>query len=407
MAYRTFVVPRYIYSGPGSLASIGTVPAKRAFIVTDSTMRKTGILEQVGKILLNNSVETRVFDQVEAEPSKDTAWKAFSQVADFNPDIIIGLGGGSSMDVGKVAWMLYEHPDLAKLGFIEFEKEFRNRELRKKAKYVAIATTSGTGSEVTSSAVVTDYDVKPPYKAGLWSRQIIPDVAIVDPNLTLSVPPDITANTGFDALIHAIECYVLIEPTEIVDSLALGAAKTIWEWLPKAFENGKDIVARDKMHTASLQAGMAFSNGRLGAVHVPAHDIGATFHIPHGRANAFMLCPVFAWLYPSRRERFGSLATALGIKGRSNRTKTENLLAALDQLKQAVGIPLAIKDAGINATRFHTEIDAIVNFYMERIGQNIAKLPEERRLASGLPGSAEDTKQLYMHAWNGTRMVLE
>jgi len=328
-------------------------------------------------------------------------------VADFNPDIIIGLGGGSSMDVGKVTWMLYEHPDLAKLGFIEFEKEFRNRELRKKAKYAAIATTSGTGSEVTSSAVVTDYDVKPPYKAGLWSRQIIPDVAIVDPNLTLSVPPDITANTGFDALIHAIECYILIEPTEIVDSLALGAAKTIWEWLPKAYKNGNDIVARDKMHTASLQAGMAFSNGRLGAVHVPAHDIGATFHIPHGRANAFMLCPVFAWLYPSRSERFGSLATALGIKGRSNRSKTENLLAALDQLKQAVGIPLAIKDAGINATRFHTEIDAIVNFYMERIGQNIAKLPEERRLASGFPSSAEDTKQLYMHAWNGTRMVLK
>jgi len=120
-----------------------------------------------------------------------------------------------------------------------------------------------------------------------------------------------------------------------------------------------------------------------------------------------MLCPVFAWLYPSRRERFGSLATALGIKGGGNRTKTENLLAALDQLKQAVGIPLAIKDAGINSSRFHTEIDAIVDFYMERIGQNMAKLPEDRRLAIGLPGSAEETKQLYIHAWNGTRTALE
>jgi alcohol dehydrogenase class IV len=370
-------------------------------------MRKIGIVEQVEKILLNNSIETRVFDQVEAEPSKDTARKAFSQVADFNPDVIIGLGGGSSMDVGKVAWMLYEHPDLAKLSFTEFEQEFIKRELREKASYVAIATTSGTGSEVTSSAVVIDFDVKPPYKAALRSRQIIPDVAIVDPNLTLSVPPDITANTGFDALIHAIECYILIEPTEMVDCLALGAAKTIWEWLPKVFENGNDIVARDKMHTASLQAGMAFSNGRLGAVHLPAHDIGAAFKIPHGRSNAFMLCPVFAWLFPSRRERFGSLATALGIKGRGNRMKTENLLAALDQLKQAVGIPLAIKDAGINSSRFHTEIDAIVDFYMERIGQNLANLPEDRRLAIGLPGSAKETKQLYMHAWNGTRTALE
>lgn len=407
MAYQTFVVPRYIYFGLGSLASLGTVTGKRAFIVTDSTIREMGIVEHVEKILLSNSIETRVFDEVEAEPSKDTAWKAFSQIADFNPDVIIGLGGGSSMDVGKVAWMLYEHPDLAKLSFTEFEKEFRNRELRKKARYVAITTTSGTGSEVTSSAVVTDFDVKPPYKAGLMSRQIIPDVAIVDPNLTSSMPPDITANTGFDALIHAIECYILIEPTEIVDSLALGAAKTIWEWLPKAFKNGNDMVARDKMHSASLQAGMAFSNGRLGAVHAPAHDIGAAFKIPHGRSNAFMLCPVFARLYPSRRERFGSLATALGIKGRGNRMKTENLLAALDQLKEAVGIPLAIKDAGINSSRFHSEIDAIVDFYMERIGQNIAKLPRERRLAVGLPGSAEETKLLYVHAWNGTRTALE
>jgi len=407
MAYRTFIVPRHIYSGPGSLESLGTVQGRRAFIVTDAVIRKLGIVEQVEKILQANKVQTQVFDQVEAEPSKDTAWRVFSLMEDFKPDIIVGLGGGSSMDVGKVAWVLYEHPDMAKLTFTEFERAFRSRELRKKARYVAIATSSGTGSEVTSSAVVTDRDRKPPYKAGLGSPQIIPDVAIVDANLTLSMPPDVTANTGFDALIHAIECYILIEPSEIVDSLALGAARTIWEWLPKAYDNGKDIVARDKMHTASLQAGMAFSNGRLGAVHVPAHDIGAVFHIPHGRANAFMLCPVFAWLYPSRKKRFADLATALGMTGRGNRGKAENLLAGLDQLKQSVGIPLAIKDAGIDSTHFHSEIGPIVDFYMERIGQNIARLPVERRRAIGLPDSAEETRQLYAHAWNGTRAELK
>jgi alcohol dehydrogenase class IV len=232
-------------------------------------------------------------------------------------------------------------------------------------------------------------------------------VAIVDPNLTLSMPPAVTANTGFDALIHAIECYILIRPSELVDALALEAARTVLEWLPKAYQNGQDIGARDKMHTASLLAGMAFSNGRLGAVHVPAHDIGAMFHIPHGRSNAFMLCPVFAWLYPSRKQRFGDLATSLGIGGRGNRGKAENLLDTLDQLKQAVGIPLAIKDAGIDGDLFHSEIDRIVDFYMERMGKGIALQPKKRQQIIGLPASAEEAKQLYIQAWNGTRTKLK
>lgn len=403
MPGRTFIVPRFIYSGQGSLDSLSMVTGKRAFIVTDTVMRKLGILEQVEKILHSSKTETRVFDQVEPEPSKDTAWKVASEMADFKPDLIVGLGGGSSMDVGKVAWVIYEHPDMAGLSFANFESEFRNRELRKKARYVAIATSSGTGSEVTSSAVVIDRDVNPPYKAGLWSRQIIPDVAIVDPNLTISMPPSVTANTGFDALIHAIECYVLIESNDLVDHLALGAAKTIFEWLPKAYANGKDINARDKMHTASLEAGMAFANGRLGAVHVPAHDIGAEFHIPHGLANALMLCPVFAWLYPSRPQRFDDLAESLGVTGRGPKERMTNLLTALDKLKTSVGVPLAIKDTGIDSKKYHSEIDAIVNAYMIRLGNNIARLPTERRIATGFTWTAEDTKQLFVHAWNGTR----
>jgi alcohol dehydrogenase len=407
MAYRSFIVPRHIYSGPGSLESLATVQGKRAFIVTDTIIRNLGIVDRVTKILQTNNIETQVFDRVEAEPSKDTAWDVFSVVQDYRPDIIVGLGGGSSMDVGKVAWALYEHPDLATLPFNDFEREFRNRELRKKAKYVAITTSSGTGSEVTSAAVITDHDVTPPYKAGLGSPQIIPDVAIVDPELTVSMPPEVTANTGFDALIHAIECYVLIRPSDIVDSLALWAAKTVFEWLPKAVADGKDMLARDMMHTASLQAGMAFSNGRLGAVHVPAHDIGAVFHIAHGRANAFMLCPVFAYLYPSRKERFGNLATALGITGRGNLGKTENLLDSLDRLKQAVGIPLAIKEAGIDSAHFQAEIDPIIDFYMARIGNNMARLPVASRRMAGFPGSADEMKELFMHAWNGTRAELK
>ena len=407
MAHRTFIIPRHIYSGPGALESLNTVETKRAFIVTDPVIRNLGIVDRVEKMLHDRNVETQVFDKVEAEPSKNTAWAAFSQVQDFKPDTFIGLGGGSSMDIGKVAWVLYEHPEIADLPFTDFMREFGKQELRKKAKYVAITTSSGTGSEVTSSAVITDRDVNPPYKAGLGSPQIIPDVAIVDAELTVSMPPDVTANTGFDALIHAIECYILIRPSDLSDSLALWAARIIFEWLPKAVANGNDMDARDKMHMASLQAGIAFCNGRLGLVHGPAHDIGAVFHIPHGRANAFMLCPAFAWSYSPRKERFARLATELGISGRGNRGKTENLLSRLDELKQSVGIPLAIKDAGIDSAHFQKEIGPIIDFYMNRLGNNMAALPEERQKLLGFPGSADKMRELFMHAWNGTREELE
>lgn len=403
MAYRTFIVPRHIYSGSGALESLGTISGTRAFIVTDQVIRDLGILAKVEKILHGNGFETAAFDQVDAEPSKDTAWRVFREMQEWEPDVIVGLGGGSSMDVGKVAWVLYEHPDMGEMSFAEFERGFRSRQLRQKARYVAIATSSGTGSEVTSSAVVTDREQTPPYKAGLMSPEIIPDVAIVDPDLTVSMPPAVTANTGFDALIHAIECYVLIPPSEIVDALALGAARTIMQWLPQAVMDGEDIEARDMMHTASLQAGMAFCNGRLGAVHVPAHDIGSEFNIPHGRANAFMLCPVFAGLYPSRKDRFGDLATALGLTGRGNLGKTENLLDSLDRLKAAVGIPLAVKDAGIDPAHWNEKMDPIADAYMDRIGKNIAGMPKKRQRNLGFPASAERVKELYAHAWEGTR----
>ena len=407
MAYNTFIAPRHIHSGPGSLDALADLGGKKAFIVTDEVIKKLGILKQVEKILKASGAKTKVFDKVEPEPSKDTAWKVGAMMRTFKPDLIVGLGGGSAMDVGKVAWVLYEHPNMAELNFKEFERGFRKAKLRKKATYVAIATSSGTGSEVTSSAVVTDWDQKPPYKAGLSSLEVIPDVAIVDPNLTLSMPPAVTANTGFDALIHATECYILIDPNPIVDALALSAANTIFKWLPKAVKNGNDLEARDQMHTAALKAGMAFSNGRLGAVHVPAHDIGSSFNIPHGRSNAFMLCPVFAHLYKHRKKRFADLATALGFKGSSQKEKTNNLLKGLDSLKRKVDIPVAIKKSKISEKKFMKEIDGIVDAYMARLGNMLGGLPLAQQRQIALPTNAEVVKDLYMHAWNGTREVLK
>ena len=409
MAYRTFVIPRTILSGPGALEGLSNVPGQRVLLVTAPGIRALGLVERVEKIVKKSGAETVAYDQVEPDPSKETARSVFALAQSFKPDLIIGLGGGSAMDTGKAAWVLYEHPDLAERSFQDFIREVSRRELRKKARYAAIATTSGTGSEVTSAAVITDRDVTPPVKAGFGSRHMVPDVAIADPELTVSMPPGITANTGLDAMVHACECYILISPSDMVDPLALWSARTIQEWLPRAVDNGEDLTARDKMHLASLQAGIAFSNGRLGLVHAAAHEIGATFGVPHGLANAFMLCPVFAFLYPAYRNRMSGLASHLGVTGPDDVTRVNNLLDALDRFKERVGIPRGMKDSGLDEQSFMAKVERISEVYVERLERIpvVKELTAAERRSRGIPASSDDMKQLFVHAWNGTRAILE
>lgn len=399
MTHSSFVSPREIFYGPGAIEVLATIPGKRVFIVTDRIVRGLGLVERVEKILHTKKAETTVFDRLEAEPEKSTVWSIFPLAQDFQPDLFIGLGGGSCMDAGKVAWALYEHPDLVPLPFLEVKKELPKRTLRNKARYVAIPTTSGTGSEVTPVAIVSDHDTDPPSKPGLVSSQLVPDIAIADPELPASMPPAVTANTGFDALAHATECYVFTSrpQDDLIGSLALGAAKTIGEWLPKAVADGKDIVARDKMHLAALQAGLAFANGGLGFIHFISHPFGAIFRIPHGRALAFLLCPAFAHAYSTHKARLSSLATALGIAGKNDQAKVGNLLTSLEQLKQEIGIPLAIKETDLEEDRFLAQLDPLVNEYRS-YSLNVLKSP---------PLSAAETKEILMHAWNGTRAEIK
>jgi alcohol dehydrogenase class IV len=292
---------------------------------------------------------------------------------------------------------------------MEFLREASRRELRKKARYVAISTTSGTGSEVTSAAVVTDRSVNPPYKAGFGSRHLVPDVAIADPELAASMPPVVTANSGYDALVHATECYALVQPSDMVDSLAIWSARTVLEWLPKAYSQGNDMQARDKMHLAALQAGLAFSNGRLGMVHGMAHVIGATFGIPHGRANAFMLCQCFAFLYPAYKTRLNSLAGLLGASGRDDHSLVSNLLADLDNLKKKVGIPLAIKDSGLDKKRWDEMLEPISVDYFNQVNRSPvnSRMSIEERRKAGVPATVDEVRALFLHAWNGTRAELK
>lgn len=402
MAYTQFVVPRDVFHGPGALQSLTGIPGQRFLVVTDPGVRNSGTLERVLTLLKSKSADVSVFDGVQHDPSKAVVRSIFSLANDFKPDVFVGLGGGSSMDAGKVGWVFYEHPDLATLPIGQVTSELARRRLRQKARYVAIATSSGTGSEATRAAVVTNEDEDPPYKAVVMSPQIIPDVAIVDAELAASMPPDVTANTGFDALVHAVECFLLTAPSQLTDPLAIGAARTIIEWLPKAVADGKNILARDRMHVASFEAGMAFSNGRLGLVHGLAHQIGAGFSIPHGRANAFMLLPVFAFLRPAYKERFSELASALGIQGADEVDRANKLLRRFAELKEQVGIPAGIKESGLGEDAFMSLVGAISEGYVNHWQPAIAQMTPDARRAAGMPGSLDEVKQLFMYAWSGT-----
>ncbi len=407
MSYLTFVNPRTIHHGSGAVESLSAIPAQRALVVTDPGVRDLGFLDRIEKILKSRNTKVIVFDQVEPDPSRETAYKIFSMAQDFKPDVFIGLGGGSPIDAGKAAWVFYEHPDISEMNLFDVQKEVPARVLRKKARYIAIPTTSGTGSEVTGAAVITGRDIKPPLKVGFMSPELKPDVAIADPELAASMPPSVTANTGFDALVHAIECYVLTPPSDMVDPLCIWAAETIWKWLPEAVANGGNMLARDKMHLAALQAGMAFGNGRLGSVHLLSHEISAIFGIAHGRANAFMLCPVFAFLYPTHKARLASLCDLLGFSGKDDRAKITNLLAGLDKLKQKVGIPLAMSEE-IADDVFSAQLEPLAESYSDYIiEKRLAALTPEQCRADGWPVSDEEVKALYNHAWNGTRVDLE
>jgi len=217
--------------------------------------------------------------------------------------------------------------------------------------------------------------------------------------LAASMPPIVTANTGFDALIHAVECYVLTEPSDIVDSLAIGAARQIMEWLPEAVADGSNMQAREKMHLAALQAGMAFSNGTLWLVHVTAHELGSTLGLPHGLTCAFMLCPSFSFLFRSHRERLVSLAASLGVAKGDDEARVSGLLDSLDNLKRKISMPLAIKDTGIEESKYLEMLDLIIERCTEQL--------RSRVVVPGLfPLMTDEVRQLFMHAWNGTRVEL-
>ena len=377
-----FKIPEKIYFEPGSIQYLSKMPdITRAFIVTDPLMVEIGYLEKVLYHLRNrlDYVHSKVFSDVEPDPSLETVQRGAEAMRDFQPDVIIALGGGSAMDAAKGMWLFYEHPDAdfssMALKFMDIRKRvYKFPKMGQKAKMVAIPTTSGTGSEVTSFAVITDKEKNIKYP--LADYELTPDVAIIDPDFVMTVPPKVTANTGIDVLTHAIEAYVSVLASDYTDALAMKAIELVFEYLPRAYKNGNDAVAREKMHNASCMGGMAFTNAFLGANHSMAHKLGGEFNIPHGAANAVLLpyvieyngesTPTKFMSFPKYEhyiapEKYAQIAKHLGLPCSTPEEGVKSLANAVRKLMTDLNMPLTLREYGIEEKAFLSKIDYLAD----------------------------------------------
>ena len=372
----------YIKKGclPVALDELKTVLGKkRVFIVTDSFLYENGYTKPITDKLDEMGIAHTTFFDVEPDPTLASAKAGAIQMQAFKPDAIIALGGGSAMDAAKIMWVLYEHPeadfmDMA-MRFIDIRKRvYTFPKMGEKAYFIAIPTSAGTGSEVTPFAVISDE--KTGVKYPLADYELLPKMAIIDTDFHMSAPKGLTAASGIDAVTHAIEAYASMLATDYTDSLALGALKTIFEYLPRAYENGStDIEAREKMANAATMAGMAFANAFLGICHSMAHKLGAFHHLPHGIANALLIEEVIRFNsdekpvkmgtfsqydHPHTLRRYAEIAEHLGVKGENDTEKMEGLIALINELKAKIGIKDTIRDYGVSEEVFLSNLDEMV-----------------------------------------------
>lgn len=376
-----FKVPEKIYFEAGSIQYLEKMPdIQRAFIVTDEGMIKLGYVDKILYHLRKRQqyVHSEIFSEVESDPSFDTIKKGVELIKNFNPDVIIALGGGSPIDAAKGMWLFYEHPEAdvegLKLKFMDIRKRtYKFPKLGTKCKMVAIPTTSGTGSEVTSFAVITDKEKNKKYP--LADYELTPDVAIVDPDLVMSLPKSVTADTGMDVLTHAIEAYVSNMASDYTDGLAEKAVELVFENLKEAYEHGDNKLAREKMHNASTIAGMAFTNAFLGINHSLAHKIGGEFHLPHGRINAILLPYVIKYnsTKPSKfvsfpkyeyfiaDQKYYRLAKKTGLKADTVEEGINSLIEKIIEMNKELNIPSSFKEAGIDEQEFLAKVDMLAD----------------------------------------------
>ena len=376
-----FRTPEKVYFKKGcmpvALDELGTVMhKKKAFIVTDSFLYKNGYVKPIENKLDQMGIQHTCFFEVAPDPTLQCARRGVEQIRAFEPDTIIALGGGSAMDAGKIMWLMYEHPeakfeDMA-MDFMDIRKRvYTFPKMGEKAYFIAIPTSSGTGSEVTPFAIITDADTG--VKWPITDYELMPNMAIVDVDNAMTAPKGLTSASGIDVMTHAIEAYVSIMATDFTDGLAMKAVKAVFDYLPSAYENGaNDPIAREKMANASCMAGMAFANAFLGLNHSMAHKLGAFHHLPHGIANAVILTDVMRYnaaevptrmgtfsqyQYPHALARYAELGRFAGCKGKTDEEVFENFIAKLEELKEKIGIKKTIKDYGVDEKYFLDTLD--------------------------------------------------
>ncbi len=350
-----FTLPRDIYYGKDSLEVLKTIKGKKAILVIGGgSMKRAGFVDKIIGYLKEAGIETKLFEGVEPDPSVETVMKGAAAMREFGPDLIVALGGGSPIDAAKAMWVFYEYPDTT---FEEIIQPFSFPELRKKAKFIAISSTSGTATEVTAFSVITDYAKGIKYP--LADFNITPDIAIVDPALVATLPPHLVAHTGMDALTHAIEAYVSTLNSPFTDPLAIKAIQMVNEHLIKSFSG--DMSSREEMHYAQCLAGEAFSNALLGIVHSLAHKTGAAFstgHIPHGEANAIYLPYVIKYNAKNAEARYADIARSIGIDGTDAECVTK-LCDKIDAMNAELNIPKTLKEFGIKEDEFKEKVNKI------------------------------------------------
>lgn len=386
-------------------------PRKKAFIVADRFLYENGYTRPVTEKLGEMGIAYTVFSEVEPDPTLKIAKKGAEMMTNFAPDVIIAIGGGSAMDAAKIMWVLYEHPDADFTDMAMRFSDIRKRiytfpKMGEKAYFIAVPTSAGTGSEVTPFAVITDSDTGIKYP--LADYELMPDMAIVDADLQMSAPKGLTAASGIDAVSHSMEAFASMLATDYTDSLALRSLKIMFEYLPRAYENGaNDPEAREKTANAATMAGMAFANAFLGVCHSMAHKLGAFHHLPHGIANALMLDEVIRfnsadvpakmgtfpqYAYPHTKARYAEIADYLNLGGKTDDEKVESLIAALDVLKDKISIKKTIRDYVPNEEDFLNRLDSMTEqaFDDQCTGAN----PRYPLMS--------EIKQMYLNAYYGT-----
>lgn len=414
-----FRAPQKVYIKKGCLSVAldelkNVMNKKRAFIVTDSFLYQNGYTKAITDKLDDMGIQHTTFFDVASDPTLACAKEGTKQMTAFQPDCIIALGGGSAMDAAKIMWVMYEHPEVdfmdMAMRFIDIRKRvYTFPKMGEKAYFIAIPTSAGTGSEVTPFAVITDEQTGVKYP--LADYELLPNMAIIDTDFHMSAPKGLTSASGIDAVTHALEAYASVMATDYTDGLALKALKTIFEYLPRAYENGQtDVEAREKMANAATMAGMAFANAFLGVCHSMAHKLGAFHHLPHGVANALMIEEVLRFNanevpakmgtfsqydHPHTLARYAEVADYLGLGGKNDEEKLENLIKAINELKEKIGIKKTIKDYGIDEKDFLDRLDEMTEqaFDDQCTGAN----PRYPLMS--------EIKQMYLDAYYGKHFV--